>query len=381
MKVAAWMIITALLLGVLGCLSQDYGDAAAYEARRKVPFGVGEDFPDLVFDYRPSADEAQYLGLAGKGLAGKGEFSIAQISGDLILLEVISVHCASCRNQAPIMYELYEELIDDPALKDRIKLIALAGGNKPWEVEEYRDEFDVPFPIIPDPKFVVLDQIGVNRTPFHYLLRKSGGEVIVAETHQGIIEDSITYAEDLSYILTFKIAALKQLKGQQTEEPVEPPVPDIAGEELVALIKDGMQEASGTVNGFEMLTLADETVVYMGTTEASGSAAKIFAKLVSRQSICDVCEDLHFVFMFDDDGQVVNLVPIQLTKYRNVLWDEDDLETMRSRVIGKYIYKEFDFDAKVDAVSTATITSVLIFAALERSDGLYRELKQKGYLN
>lgn len=98
-------------------------------------------------------------------------------------------------------------------------------------------------------------------------------------------------------------------------------------------------------------------------------------------AICDACENTHFIYVFNSQGKLVNFSPIVLTKLGNKRWNQEDLKKMKSRVLGKYLYNPFDFDSRVDAVSQATITSVLIFDSLERTDTIYQELKEKGYLN
>ena len=72
--------------------------------------------------------------------------------------------------------------------------------------------------------------------------------------------------------------------------------------------------------------------------------------------------------------------PLQLPKYGNVLWDEADVAEMRKRVVDKYVYQSFVFDAKVDAVTSATITSAVIFESLKEGQALFKELKEKGLI-
>ena len=74
------------------------------------------------------------------------------------------------------------------------------------------------------------------------------------------------------------------------------------------------------------------------------------------------------------------LSPLQLPKYGNVLWDEADVAKMRERVVDKYVYQSFVFDVKVDAVTSATIISAVIFESLKESLPLFKELKEKGLI-
>lgn len=54
---------------------------------------------------------------------------------------------------------------------------------------------------------------------------------------------------------------------------------------------------------------------------------------------------------------------------------------MAERLVGRYVNESHDFDARVDAVSSATLTSLTIFEGLQEADAIYKELKKKGYLN
>ena len=106
----------------------------------------------------------------------------------------------------------------------------------------------------------------------------------------------------------------------------------------------------------------------------------VFAVMVSRPTPCDVCHDVHFIYVFDATGKILRLVPLQLTKYGNEPWDQADIEKIRKRIEGQYIQSSFDFDPEIDAVTSATITSSIIFRSLEEEQITLRELKEKGFL-
>ncbi len=53
---------------------------------------------------------------------------------------------------------------------------------------------------------------------------------------------------------------------------------------------------------------------------------------------------------------------------------------MRQRIIGRYIYHPFALYAKVDAVTSATITSAAIFKGLNEGQLIFRELKARGLI-
>ncbi len=67
-------------------------------------------------------------------------------------------------------------------------------------------------------------------------------------------------------------------------------------------------------------------------------------------------------------------MPLHLTKYGNVEWNEYDIENMRKQLMGKKLKKELIFDPAVDAVSTATMSSALIFKGVNELRAVYKEL-------
>jgi hypothetical protein len=93
-----------------------------------------------------------------------------------------------------------------------------------------------------------------------------------------------------------------------------------------------------------------------------------------------VCHDIHFIYVFDATGKILQFIPLQLPKYGNKDFDEADVAKIRKRFVGRHIYKQFKFDANVDAVTRATITSAVIFRSLNDGMSLFNELKKKGYI-
>ena len=102
-----------------------------------------------------------------------------------MLLEVIGVYCPVCYRQAPIFNNLYNR-IEKSSLKGKVKMLALAAGGNPMEIQSLNEQKQYSFPIAPDPSFEVHKLLGEPRTPFTLLLSPEG-KVLYA--HMGIIED------------------------------------------------------------------------------------------------------------------------------------------------------------------------------------------------
>jgi hypothetical protein len=56
------------------------------------------------------------------------------------------------------------------------------------------------------------------------------------------------------------------------------------------------------------------------------------------------------------------------------------VKKMKSRIIGTSILDNYDFNRNVDAVSTATATSLIIFVRLNDAKETFQKLKDGGYL-
>ena len=107
---------------------------------------------------------------------------------------------------------------------------------------------------------------------------------------------------------------------------------------------------------------------------------RLFAEVAVRHSICDVCHDVHFFYVFDSRGKVLAFEPLHLTKRDNKPWNAEEVAKMRDRLIGTSLVDPPAFNAGVDAVTSATITSAVIFDAVDQGKALLRELSDKGYL-
>src|SRR4030067_1288919 len=103
------------------------------------PIGFAIPFPDLVFQQTLSSAEQAYLGIPPRTV-----FSFKEIQGNLVLVEFLSTYCVSCQRQTPIFNDLYQSIEIDPKLKGRVKMIGIAAGNNPMEVEIFRTAYQVP---------------------------------------------------------------------------------------------------------------------------------------------------------------------------------------------------------------------------------------------
>ncbi len=361
---AFYAIWVAFLSMLLSC-------GLANAETKQVGFAI--PFPDLTFTQTLSKEERAYL-----GIPQKKSFFFKEIHGNLILIEFISVYCVSCQRQAPIFNELYSSIEKDPRLRGRVKMIAVAAGNNLNEVEIYKKTYQVPYPILADPKFDAHIAVGSPRTPFTIWVRKDAqGRSTVLSTHLGLM-DLRNSVEETKAVLQYNLALLKPKKGTIYEgDALMPPLTE---EELTAKAKEGMESTGGKILEIKKLSLKDGDWIYFGKVDFGTYKKNFFSKLASRRAVCDICHDTFFIYTFDSEGKVIDIVPIQLTKIGNLNWTEDDIKKLKARTVGRSILSPITFDPSVDSVSGATITAVLIFDSLDKAKQIFEKLKKEGYV-
>ena len=122
----------------------------------------GEPFPDLTFPAPTGTEHQRYLGLGPK--AGS-TFKLDQVKANVVILEVFSMYCPYCQNEAPGINDLYAK-IAERGLDGRIKLIGLGAGNSPYEVDLFKGKYGIKFPLLPDKDLKLHNALGRVRTPY-----------------------------------------------------------------------------------------------------------------------------------------------------------------------------------------------------------------------
>ena len=125
------------------------------------PPAVGGQLPDMKIAMPGSFSEKSYL-----GLFSFGSFRIPQIKAKVVIVEIFSMYCPYCQNEAPKVNELYMKIKQNPALKDKIKMIGIGVGNSAYEVGLFRTRYSVPFPLFADGDYIIHKQVGEVRTPY-----------------------------------------------------------------------------------------------------------------------------------------------------------------------------------------------------------------------
>jgi thiol-disulfide isomerase/thioredoxin len=339
----------------------------------------GDIFPPFTFSPLTTLEDRAYL-----GIAEEKPFTFGEIQADLIVVELLNIYCTSCQKQAPIFNEVFDAVEKDPAMKGKVKWIAVGVGNNETEVAFFRKEKNIPFAILPDIHFDLYQAIGGPggvRTPLTLLIRKDKkGRGIVIHSHIGMLHDKEEILDEIKAALQYDLAYLRIEKGKRmvlpATEKLKPPLSD---EDLLKMLKEGMVLPEAVVEEIRRISPQDE-YLYARQVKIKGQEKYLFAKVVSWPPLCDICHDIHFIYVFDEEGKIINLIPIHLPKGNNKVWDQEDIEAMKNRLIGRSLFNPFEFDRDIDAISGATITSVIIFHRLNEGKEVYTRLMKHGYV-
>jgi hypothetical protein len=151
-------------------------------------------------------------------------------------------------------------------------------------------------------------------------------------------------------------------------------------DEIAGLVREAFSGLGRDLQNLKRLKLPSERWVYSASLVREGQRQTLFAEVGNRSAICDVCHSVHFFYIFDSRGFVLNFTPLHLTKYGNVDWNREEIAFFDSRVVGRQMAGFEHFDPAVDAVTRATMTSAIIFDDINRGLELIEELRRENLL-
>jgi peroxiredoxin len=304
-----------------------------------------------------TAEQRGYL-----GLGAPGPFTIGAVRGDLVVVEFFNASCYGCVMMAPVMDEAWRKVDARSDLKGRVRFVGIGVGNTLEQVRDFHDRYETPFPMLADPEFTTFEALGtLEGTPYLMLLRKNGDGTVAARAQVGHIPQADTVVAAIEALLEDTPPAdttPRELAGSAWRT-LKPPLTDaeLNARLIAAAAESGLAGAS-----VAPVKVSEDETFYRLT--APGKS--LWAMVAGRAKVCNVCHDIFFIVVFDDGGLIVNLAPIVITKYKNVEFDEKDVAFLKGRVVGRLLSREIVFDPTVDAVSTATMSSALVFDTLRR---------------
>ncbi len=257
------LIPILLAIGMLVFFSGWPTDLPAQEKRL---IKGGEAFPEVSLKTPAQAKDRTYL-----GLSGGDHFRIQDLKAKIILVEILNVYCTACQNQAPLYNQLFALIRSKPDTRNQIKMIGIAAGNDDEEVKNFRDHFQVPYPIIPDPQYVLHAATGGGPTPFSIIVRRDprAKSALVADAHLGVNENIQGLFQQMKSLQQMDLASIRK-KEEKTKAQVITFKPPLSEEEIQAKVKEAFTEGGGRLSGFETVSLKKERRFIRGSSKKTG---------------------------------------------------------------------------------------------------------------
>ncbi len=325
---------------------------------------TADPFPSFEVKEAVTDQDYKYLGLTKGSFFSKGKRSLHDISGELLLIEFLNRYCMVCQKDAPEFNKLFDTIEKETALKGKAKIVGIAVGNSAKEVENFKKEFKVQFPIVADRETDIYRLAGSPPgSPLLYMLRKKANAWVIVDGIKG----EATYAELLGRTRMNLNLDLNNL--QKRELWLGKALARLSEAEMLKLLRKRL----GNV------TISKKMSFQHGDLYAVRKGKEVlFAKEESRGALCIDCHDVLFVYVFDRTGTVRDFIPIYLTKEFNAPFTEQDTNRIRRSLVGRNILAPFKFDKEVDAVTSATLTSFLVYDSVHHGKELLDIIKKEG---
>lgn len=175
-------LLSAVILFMVFSLQPAYGE-------NKIKTGM--DFPDLTLEGADCVEAAPYLGVEND----ERYIDLSKIPAKLIIIEFFSVYCPVCQQQAPVLNKLYKIIQRNPELNKDVKVIAIGIGNRQTEIDAYKKQHRVQFPVFIDPYSKSQNRHGIGSIPYTLVIN---ADRKVLEAHLGVIENLDGFVEKIS---------------------------------------------------------------------------------------------------------------------------------------------------------------------------------------
>jgi len=326
---------------------------------------IGDKFPSFEIKNGISDKDYEYLGLFKGSFFSKKRTTLNDIKADLLFIEFMNKYCIVCQKDAPEYARFFHEIENDERLRGKVKIISIAIGNNVKEAEGFRKEYAIKYPILSDRETEIYRKIGSPRgSPIVYILKKVRDEWIIVDGFKGETRyvDLLMRARVDTGIDPLKI----KKSAIWTEEPIK------KTEE--AKVRRLLSERFPGAKIIKSITFDNgDLFIFKKGNET------LFAKAEARKIICAVCHDVYFIYVFNKQGTVIDFIPVYLTKTGNKRFSNIEVEYIRKRLIGRNMLMPFKFEKEVDAVTSATLTSLIIYDSIYHSRELLDVIKREGF--
>ena len=359
----------------------------AFAAGETALLSPGDKFPNLALPDQLGKQDKEYLGIKIPFFSFMQEdtFKLDEVKAELLFIEFFNKYCTSCQRQAPVNNEIYKRINSDNDLKNRVKFIGIGVGNSKRELDSFKSDKTIPFPLIPDQEFLGYEEIGdPGGTPYMLLVKKTDSGFIVFSTHMGLNKDKDSFVKEIKEALITDVTKLEKIKKAAGLKTIKRKlVLNMSEEEIVNNVKASIaKSAKNNLMPENVITtkLNEFDGLYVSNYYVNDRKETLYSKILSRKPVCDVCHGIHFIVTFDIEGFIRDIYSIHLTKFGNVEWTEEELKKVKRKLVGTKISEEIKYNYEVDAVTTATITTSLMYNSINRLTPLVKQVKQlKGF--
>ena len=364
-KFAIMGLIAILFMGMATSLSKQISSP-------KPLLKVGDKFPDIFLEGTLTAAEQKYF-----GIPERESFVLEDIQAEIIIVEFFNKYCPHCQQFAPILNELYNEIEKSLSFRSRVKMLGVGMGNNSIQMQIYQEEKQIPFPLVPDVEFEIHDALGRPKAPFTVIFKKTKDRKgIVSATYLGMDVTTEELLNATKKLLQPEVFVLLDAEEKKAAVHTKTPTTNFTEEKFISLVEEYLK-----VNGFHILKFEPISIgnnlIYKAQLSFKNIHKILFIEEIYRNTVCDVCHDTHFWYSFDINGKLTHFVPISLPKSHNKEWDENDVQKFRNRLLGHSVLSSFEFNPNVDAVTSATITSSLIFDTINETKNLFKRLNEQ----
>ena len=149
--------------------------------------GIGDVFPACRLILLDSKRDRTYLQITHD----ERGFSLEDIQSDFILIEIYNELCSQCVDEVKNYKDVYQMLLNDTALKSKVKMIGIGAGSKKRSVAKFRKQASIEFPLFADEKWGIFNCLGKPTLPVSYLVYRQDGKrkiVLIQSGHIGSTE-------------------------------------------------------------------------------------------------------------------------------------------------------------------------------------------------
>ncbi len=132
-------------------------------------------------------------------------FNLPKPKDGFVIIQIFSMYCPYCQKDAPNVNRLYEKIQASPVLKNKMVLVGIGAGNSAFEVDRYRQKFQVRFPLYSDSDFKLHKGLGEPRTPYFIGVKiHSDGSHRIAYSRLGEIGDVDAFLSEMTRLSGMK---------------------------------------------------------------------------------------------------------------------------------------------------------------------------------